>query len=75
AVTEEQQADYMVRAYKYAQAHWQPWIGLMSLIYIADENWKGKENEREEAWWAITRANYPTPWTRPAYDALKAMPK
>ena len=75
AVTQEQQAEYMVRAYQYAQEHWQPWIGLMSLIYIADENWKGHEQEREEVWWAITRPNYPTAWTRPAYDALKAMPK
>jgi len=75
AVTEEQQADYMVRAYQYAQEHWQPWIGLMSLIYIADEHWKGKEQEREEYWWAITKSNYPTPWLRPAYYALQEMPK
>jgi hypothetical protein len=72
AVTEEQQADYMVRAYRYAQEHWQPWIALMSLIYIADVGWT---EEREEYWWAITYPQYPTPKFRPAYQALSAMPK
>ncbi len=72
AVSEQEQADYMVRAYQYAQQHWQPWIGLMSLIYIADIFWN---EENEEYWWAITRPGYPEAITRPAYDALKAMPK
>ena len=72
AITEEQQAEYMVRAYQYAKEHWRPWIGLMNLIYIADPYWT---KEREEYWWAITRPNYPTAWVRPAYDALRAMPK
>ena len=44
----------------------------MSLIYIADPYWTP---ESEEYWWAITEPNYPTPWTRPAYAALKNMPK
>jgi hypothetical protein len=80
AVTEEQQADYMVRAYRYAQEHWQPWIGVMSLIYIADSNWGKEQNylwteQREEYWWAITRPGYPEPELRPAYRALRDMPK
>ncbi|MBN1933522.1 MAG: beta-galactosidase [Anaerolineae bacterium] len=71
-VSQQEQADYMVRAYQYAKENWQPWIGLMSLIYIADPYWT---QENEEYWWAITDPNYPTPWTRPAYEALKVMPK
>jgi hypothetical protein len=72
AVTEEQKADYMVRAYAYAKEHWRPWIALMSLIYIADSDWT---DDREEAWWAITAPGYPTPLLRPAYNALRGMPK
>jgi hypothetical protein len=72
AVTEEQKADYMVRAYTYAKEHWRPWIALMSLIYIADSDWT---DDREEAWWAITAPGYPTPNLRPAYYALRDMPK
>jgi hypothetical protein len=72
AVTEEQKAEYMVRAYQWAQEHWRPWIALMSLIYIADSNWK---DDREESWWAITAPGYPTPRLRPAYYALRDMPK
>jgi len=47
AVTEEQQAEYLVRAYQYAAENWQPWIGIMSMIYIADPGWT---QEREEFW-------------------------
>lgn len=72
AVTMEQQADYLVRAYRYAEANWQPWIALMSTIYIADSDWT---KEREEYWWAITYPNYPTPLVKPAYDALRDMAK
>jgi len=72
AVTQEEQADYLVRAYKYAQAHWQPWIALMSTIYIANSDWT---KEREEYWWAITYPNYPTPLVKPAYESLRDMPK
>lgn len=72
AVTEEQKADYMVRAYQYAAEHWRPWIGLMSLIYIADSNWK---DDREESWWAITYPGYPAARLKPAYYALHDMPK
>lgn len=68
AVTEQQKADYLVRAYQYAKKNW-PYMGLMSLIYIADPDWKP---ENEQYWWAITN---PDGTKRPAFDALKAMPK
>jgi hypothetical protein len=70
-VSEEQKADYLVRAYQYARANWQPWIGLMSAIYIADPGWTEQD---EQYWWAITRPGDP-PQLLPAYEALKNMGK
>ncbi len=51
AVTEAEQADYLVRAYRYAAEHWRPWMGLMSAIYIQDPAWG---EDREEYWWSVT---------------------
>ncbi len=72
AVTEEQKADYLVRAFQYAKQHWSPWIGLMTVIYIADPSWTPND---EQYWWAITYPGWPDFKPRPAYEALKAMPK
>ncbi len=44
------QGDYMVRAYQYAKANWQPWIALMSLIYMPDVQWT---QEDEQYWWSV----------------------
>ncbi len=74
AVTEEQQADYLVRAYQFARQNWSPWIGLMSMVYITDPFWTEAD---EQYWWAITRPVPPgdPPQVLPAYEALKAMDK
>jgi hypothetical protein len=72
AVDEETKADYLVRAFEYARENWSPWIGLMTVIYIADHEWTPDD---EQYWWAITDPGWPELQTRPAYDALKAMPK
>ncbi len=74
AVTEQQQADYLVRAYQYARQNWQPWIGLMVTIYIAEPFWTEQD---EQYWWAITRPVKPgdPPFLLPAYLALKDMQK
>lgn len=74
AVSETQRADYLVRAYQYAQANWSPWIGLMSMIYIADPEWT---EANEQYWWAITRPTAPGDPAEvlPAYIALQAMKK
>lgn len=69
-VTEAQQAAYLVRAYEYAAAHWQPWIGLMTTVYIADSAWTPEANE--QWWWAIV---LPDGTPRPAYTALQEMGK
>ena len=69
AVSEDDQARYMVEAYQYAVDHWRPWVGLMSAIYIADPHWTPED---EEYWWAITG---PSGWVRPAFFALANMTK
>ncbi len=68
-VTEEQQADYFVRAYKYAADHWQPWMGLMSAIYIPDPAWT---EDREEYWWSVTIGKG---WMGQAFLSLANMAK
>jgi hypothetical protein len=72
AVTPEQQDKYLQRAYTYAAAHWQPWIGLMSLIYIANPSWHWGH---EETYWSIVYPGYPELRTAPAYYGVLYMPK
>ena len=67
AVTEEQQAQYIVEAYEYAYENWYPWVGLMSLIYFPKPVWTAQD---EEYWWAITT---PAGDLRPAFFALAQM--
>jgi polysaccharide biosynthesis protein PslG len=69
-VSESEQADYLVRAYAYARDNWQPWIGLMTTIYMADAEWTPEANE--QWWWAIV---LPDGTPRLAFDTLQAMEK
>ncbi len=74
AVDEATRADYLVRAYQFARDNWSPWIGLMSMVYIADPEWT---EANEQYWWSITRPTAPgdPPHLLPAYEALQAMEK
>jgi hypothetical protein len=65
AVSAEQQADYIVRAYKFAAQSWAPWIGVMFLWTMADSAWT---EANEQYWWSITG---PDGSTRPAYTAVQ----
>ena len=67
AVTEEQKADYLVRAYGWAEAHWQPWIGPLFVFALADPAWTPED---EGYWWAITD---PSGEVRPAWNTLRKM--
>ncbi len=69
-VTEQEQADYLVRAYEYAAEHWQPWIGLMTTIYVASFDWTPEANE--QWWWSII---LPDGSLRQAFYALQEMEK
>jgi uncharacterized protein YraI len=72
-IDEMVQADYLKRAYQYAAANWQPWIGLMSLITMPNLDWlnDGNPQDEEQFWWAIMD---PSPidqkYWRPAYIVL-----
>jgi hypothetical protein len=72
AITEEQKAEYLVRAFRFAREHWSPWIGLMTVISIADPEWTAED---EQYWWAITEPSWPETRVRPAYEALRDMDK
>lgn len=69
AVDEQEQADYLVRAYTYAAENWRPWMGVMSSIYFADPSWT---EENEEYFWSIVS---PEGYITPAYIALANMAK
>ena len=49
-IDEPTKAAYLRRAYEYAANNWQPWIGLMSLIYMPDIDWTPND---EQYYWAI----------------------
>ncbi len=69
SVTEQQKGEYLTRAFQWARDNWRPWIGLMTVIYIADPRWTLRD---EQYYWSITN---PDGSLRPAYLALKGMPK
>lgn len=67
AVTEEEQVDYLVRAYRWAREKWSPWAKMMVAPPLADPGW----TESDEGYFLT----YPDGSLRPAYEALKAMQK
>ncbi|HLU08512.1 MAG TPA: hypothetical protein VK003_02520, partial [Oceanobacillus sp.] len=69
AVTEEEQARNLVAGYQYAAEHWRPWIGLMSMIYMANPAWTQAD---EQYWWSIIT---PDGYTRQAFIDLANMAK
>ncbi len=71
AVTEDQQGEYLAGAYWWARLNWQPWIGIMATIYLADPQWTP---DNEQYWWAITVPGYPQPAIRQAYRDLRGLP-
>lgn len=71
AVTEDEKAQYLVRAFRYAREHWSPWVGLMVVVYLADPSWTP---DHEQYWWAITEPSWELQ-LRPAYKALRDMEK
>jgi hypothetical protein len=66
AIPSETQGDYIVDAYRWANQHWAPWMGVMALWNLPDPNWGP---DREEYWWGIAN---PNGTARPALDRLLA---
>ncbi|HLF25963.1 MAG TPA: cellulase family glycosylhydrolase [Anaerolineae bacterium] len=71
-VDEQTQAAYLVRAFRFAQAHWSPWISLVTVIGFADPFWT---EDDEQYWWTIAYPDWPETRVKPAYAALQAMAK
>lgn len=69
SVSEQQKGEYLVRALQFAKQSWSPWMGMMTVLYIPEPLWTA---QNEQYHWSITN---PDGTVRPAYDALKAMPK
>jgi polysaccharide biosynthesis protein PslG len=63
-VTEQQKAEYVVGAFKWAREKWSPWIGVMNLWNLSAPGWT---QNNEEYWWSISN---PDGSPRPAYNAL-----
>jgi len=55
---------YIERAFEWARANWQPWIALMTVIYMPDVGWT---KETEQYYWSIIGPGYPDLFLRPAY--------
>ena len=72
SVTLEQQDKYLQRAFAYAAENWQPWIGVMNVIYIASPEWNFDD---EQTYWSIVYPGYPELNTAPAYYGLLTMDK
>ncbi len=69
AVSEETQGRYLIEAFEWAKAHWQPWIGLMTVVYMPDVDWT---EAQEQYWWSIMKpSKIDELHLRPAYVMLR----
>jgi len=68
-VSEDQQAQYLVRAFDWAKQNW-PWVGVLFVWNLNFSTVSPATDEKSP--WSILYADYSP---RPAYDALKKMPK
>lgn len=69
AVTEEERAEYLVRAFDYIVENWRPWVGLVSVIYMQNPFWT---HDNEEYWWSISTFDR---YHLPAFMELARMKK
>ncbi|HLG71464.1 MAG TPA: hypothetical protein VK009_13640 [Chloroflexota bacterium] len=68
-LTEQQQADYLVREMQYARANW-PWMGVM---FVWNLNFQAVVPQTDEKWgFGVLKSDYSP---RPAYTALQQMKK
>jgi polysaccharide biosynthesis protein PslG len=69
--SEQQQAQYIVRAFEIGRNEW-PWMGVMMLWNLNYQTIPGIPNSDEKYGWGVLRPDFSH---RPAYDAIKNMPK
>jgi hypothetical protein len=70
-ISEQQQADYTVRAFDYANRHW-PWLGAIFLWNLNYAAIPGIPQDEEKVGWSVVRADWSP---RPVYEAVRTMPK
>jgi polysaccharide biosynthesis protein PslG len=63
-IDELKQGCYLLGALKWAKDNWQPWIGLMSMIYMPDVKWTKND---EQYYWSIIGPGYPDLYLRAPY--------
>ena len=63
-IDELKQGCYLLGALKWAEENWQPWIGLMSMIYMPDVKWTKND---EQYYWSIIGPGYPDLYLRAPY--------
>ncbi len=66
-ISEELKGKYLVRALEWARTNWQPWIGLMSVIYMPDVSWT---KDTEQYYWSLIGPGYPETFWRAGYIEL-----
>ena len=69
--SEQQQADYILRAFDIARNEW-PWMGVMMLWNLNYQTIPGISTNDEKYAWGVLRPDFTS---RPAYEAVKNMPK
>jgi hypothetical protein len=67
--SDQEQADYLVRAFQIAKQDW-PWMGVMFVWNLNFATVVGPEDEKGP--WGVLNADWSN---RPAFEALKLMPK
>ena len=69
--SEQQQAQYIVRAFAIGKNEW-PWMGVMMLWNLNYQAIPGIAASDEKYSWGVLRPDFSS---RPAYEAIKNMPK
>jgi polysaccharide biosynthesis protein PslG len=67
-IDELKQGCYLLGALKWAKENWQPWIGLMSMIYMPDVKWTKND---EQYYWSIIGPGYPDLYLRAPYVMIQ----
>ncbi len=67
------QADYLVRAYRYAYANW-PWMGVVCTFNLdfSTAPWYANRPAEPMCWYSVLNPDFSA---RPAYSALRTMAK
>ncbi len=63
-IDEVTKGKHIAGAFEWARQNWQPWIGLMVLIYMPDVEWT---KDTEQYYWSIIGPGYPDLFMRASY--------